>query len=147
MVHALEEIHRLLIPNGTLIDIHPVLKAPLIEVFQHGRVLFAEPNPEYTTGEDYRQAEMALSQVVQRRLFVVERSKEFDFLVYGSSFAELRDYVAEANAYEETSKDEVAVRREALLAARVEQIMQTAVDGAEVATHERVRISRLRRIA
>ena len=145
MVHALEEIHRLLIPNGTLIDIHPVLKAPLIEVFQHGRVLSAEPNPEYT-GEDYRQAEMALTQVIQRRLFVLERSEEFDFLVYGSSFAELRDYVAEANAYEETSNDEEAVRREALLAARVEQIMQTAGDGAEVATHERARISRLRRI-
>lgn len=146
MVHALEQIHRLLIPNGTLIDIHPVLKAPLLEVFQHGRVLFAEPNPEYT-GEDYRQAEMALTQVIQRRLFVLERSEEFDFLVYGSSFAELQDYVAEANAYEEISIDEVAVQREALLAERVEQTMQTAGDGAEVATHERARISRLRRIA
>ncbi len=145
MVHALEEIHRLLIPNGTLIDIHPVLKSPIIEVFQHGRVLFAEPNPEYT-GEGYRQADMALMQVIQRRLFVVKRSKEFDFLVYGSSFAELRDYVEEANAYEEASKDEVAAQREALLAARVEQTMQTAGDGAEVTTHERARISRLRRI-
>ena len=45
MVHALEEIQRLLRPGGSLIDIHPFPEVPLIEVYQGGRVLFAEPQP------------------------------------------------------------------------------------------------------
>jgi len=44
MVHALEEIQRLLRPDGSLIDIHPVLEAPLIEAYQGDRVLLAEPS-------------------------------------------------------------------------------------------------------
>ena len=74
MVHALEDIQRLLRPDGCLIDIHPVLEAPLIEVYQGVRVLFVEPYPGYDYEEDLRQAEDALAQIVQRRLFVVERS-------------------------------------------------------------------------
>ena len=145
MVHALEEIHRLLRPDGSLIDIHPILEAPLIEVFQGGKVLFAEPIPvrDY---EDYRQAEDALAQIVLRRLFVIVHSGEFDFLTYGSSVAELRDFVAEANAYDDRPKDAAVATREAELAARVEEIMQAAGEGAEVAYHERGRIARLTRL-
>jgi SAM-dependent methyltransferase len=145
MVHALEEIHRLLRPDGNLVDIRPVVEAPLIEVHQGGRVLFAQPNPDYSA-EDYRQADNALAQVIQRRFFVLERSRQFDFLVYGSSVAELRAYIAEANAYEDGSKDEAAAAREAERVARVEGIMQGAGEGAEVATHERANIARLRAI-
>lgn len=145
MVHALEEIHRLLRPDGKLIDIHPVVEAPLIEVHQGGRVLFAQPNPDYSA-EDYRQADNALAQAIRRRFFVVERSGQFDFMVYGSSVAELRDYIAEANAFEDGSKDEAAAAREAERVAQVEGIMQGAGEGAEVATHERAHIAWLRAI-
>lgn len=141
MVHALEEIHRLLRPDGSLIDIHPVLEAPLIEVYEGAKVLFAEPSPDYSV-EDYRQAEHALAMIVQRRLFFVERSGEFDFLTYGSSAAELRDFMAKANAYDDTPKDEAVAAREVELYARVEEIMQ-ASEGVEVAYHERARIARL----
>ena len=143
MVHALEEIQRLLRPDGSLIDIHPVLEAPLIEAYQGGKVLFAEP-VLFRDYEDDRQAEDALAQIVQRRLFVIERSSEFDFLTYGSSVAELRDFMTKANAYDERPKDEAVVAREAEQSARVEEIMQTAGGGAEVAYHERGRIARLR---
>jgi hypothetical protein len=145
MVHALEEIHHLLKPDGNLVDIRPVVEAPLIEVYQGGRVLFAQPNPDYSA-EDYRQADNALAQAIQRRFFVLERSRQFDFLVYGSSVAELRDYVAEANAFEDGPKDEAAAAREAERVARVEGIMQGAGEGAEVATHKRAHIARLRAI-
>ncbi len=143
MVHALEEIRRLLRPGGSLIDIHPVPEAPRIEVYQGSRTLFAEPSPDHTD-EDYRQADEALAQVIQRRLFVVEGSIEFDFLVYGSSVVELRDFMAEANAYDERLKDEAVTAREAELATRVDEIMGAAGEGAEVAYHERGRIARLR---
>jgi hypothetical protein len=145
MVHALEDIHRLLRPGGDLIDIHPVLEAPLVEVYQGGKVIFTESWPDYS-GEDYRQAEQALAQVVARRLFVIEGSGEFDFLTYGSSVAELRNFLAEAGAYEERPKDDAVVARESELFAHVEEIMQAAGEGAEVADHEKARITRLKPI-
>ena len=43
MVAALEEVHRLLGPSGTLIDIHPVLGTAQVEVHSAGQVIFAEP--------------------------------------------------------------------------------------------------------
>lgn len=144
MVHALEEIHRLLRPDGYLIDIHPVLEAPLIEVHQGAKVVFAEPSPAYDYEEDLQQAERALAQIIQRRLFVLERSGEFDFLTYGSSIAELRDYWARAGAYDESPKDEAVTAREAELYVRVEKVMQAAGQGAEVVGHERGRIARLK---
>lgn len=143
MGHALEQIHRLLRPDGILIDIHPIVEAPLIELYQGGRVLFTEASPDFY-GEDYRQADHALARVLQRRLFVSERSGEFDFLTYGSSVAELREYLATANPYYGSPKDDALAAREAELYARVETIMQAAGEGAEVAYHERARIARLR---
>jgi SAM-dependent methyltransferase len=142
MVHALEEIHRLLKPGGNLIDIHPVAEEPLIEVYQGGRILLAQPYPDYSA-EDCLQADNALAQAVQRGKFVIERSGQFDFLVYGSSVTELLDYVAEANAFADKSKDSAVSLLETELIARVEGIMQTAGEGAEVATHERIHIARL----
>ncbi len=143
MVHALEEIHRLLRPDGYLIDIHPVLGAPSIEVRRGAELLFAEAGPDYWV-EDYRQADHALAQITQRHLFVVERSGEFDFLTYGSSVSELRDFLTEASAYESRPKEEAPVGWDADLTARVEAALQAAGEGAEVVYHERARIARLK---
>jgi hypothetical protein len=106
--------------------------------------VFAEPSPAYDYEEDLREAERALAQVVQRGLFVIERSGEFDFLTYGSSVAELRDFMAKANAYEDNPKDEAAVAAEAKLYAGVDELMQASGEDAEVAYHERARIARLK---
>lgn len=145
MVHALEEIQRLLKPGGCLIDIHPVREAPLIKVCQGDKTLFVESSPVYSE-EDYRQADDALAQVVRRRLFVVAGSSAFDFLVYGSSVAELADFLAQANAYDDRPADEAVTAREAELAARVEASLRAAGVGAEVAYHERGRMACLRPI-
>jgi len=144
MVHALEEIRRLLRPGGSLIDIHPVQEAPLTEVYQRGRVLFAEPRVAYDYDEDIHQAEQALTQCVRRRLFDREHSREFDFLTYGSSVPELRDFLEQANAFHESSIDDAEATREAVFYDRVEGIMKAAGKGAKVAIHERVRIARLK---
>jgi len=76
----------------------------------------------------------------------VVRSGQIDFLIYGSSVAELRDFMAEASAHRDRPTDEVVAAREAELAARVEAIMRAAGEGAEVAHHERARLARLRPI-
>jgi SAM-dependent methyltransferase len=143
MVHALEEIYRLLKPGGDLIDIHPVPEGYLIKAFQGERILFAERKRE-TCSEDVLQAENAIAEIVNRDLFTIEKTAEFDFLIYASSVPELRDHLAELDAFEDAPLDESTVAREEFLYAKVEEIMQASGAGAEVAIHERVRIARLK---
>ena len=143
MVHTLEQIHRLLKPDGCLIDIHPILEAPLIKVYQGSMVLFVEPDPSYDYESDLRQAEDALAEVAQRRLFVLERSTEFNLITYASSITEFRDFWAQAGAYDDSPKEGAVEARVTETDARVEAIMRTAAEGAEVAYHERARITRL----
>lgn len=143
MDHAFEEIRRLLKPAGFLIDIHPIPEGYFIEVNQGGKVLFSERKRE-TCSEDVLHAEDALERAVERGLFTVETSDEFDFLTYGSSVSELRAYWAELNAYEKGSKDEALVAREEDLYAQVENLMKVSGAGVEVAIHEKARIARLR---
>lgn len=145
MVHALEEIHRMLKPDGRLIDIHPMLEMPLIEGHQGDRILFVEPQQRSTDDiEIIGLAEEALAQIVQRDMFVIESSGSFDYLTYCPSTAELSDFLAKPSGVHETIKDEAEVAREAEQIARVEAIMQTAGEGAEIAFHEKGRIARLR---
>ena len=142
MVHALEGIERLLRPDGSLIDIHPVLEAPLVEVHAGG-VAFAESSPSYDYEEDLRQAEAALARIVERGMFVTDRGHEFDFLTYGSSVAELCDFMAEAGAYDDRPEDSAVVARKAELYARVDEVMRASGDRVEVAFHEKARMARL----
>lgn len=143
MVHALEEIHRLLRPHGRLIDIHPVRDAPVIKVIRAGKVLFAEAVPAHDD-EDYRQADAAVAKAVRRRLFAVERRTTFDFPTYAASIGELREYLEDANAYEDRADNRATAAQQAALAARVEQAIRAAGKGAEVVHHEWARIARLR---
>jgi hypothetical protein len=143
MVHALEGIKRLLRADGALVDIHPVLEAPLIEVRSGGAIRFAEPYPGYDYEEDLRHAEGSLDRVVQRGLFTIGRSREFDFLTYGSSVAELRDFIAEVGEYDDRPEDEAVIARKAELYARVDAVMRASGEEAEVVSHERGRMTRL----
>ena len=60
MVHALEKFQRLLKSDGCLIDIQPLIEAPLIKVFQGNTAVFVEPDPSYDYEEDLRQADAVL---------------------------------------------------------------------------------------
>lgn len=139
MVHALEEIHRLLRTGGTLIDINPVPEVALIEVIHGGEVLFAKPEPESDT-QAAEHADQALRQVSERGLFFLEDATEFDFLVYASTVRELLDFLAEANAHE---GDMIQDASESEFCRHVEEIVRAAGDGAEVAFYERARVTRL----
>jgi len=145
MVHALENIHRLLKLNGRLIDIHPFAEAPLIEIHQGGKIVFAEPVPASAV-EDIQHAENALAHVIQLGLFAVERASEFDFRIYASSVTELRDFLVEADAYDDSPPDEAIAAQEQELAARVEGLLRATGEGAEVAHYEQVHIARLARL-
>ena len=142
MVHALEEIRRLLKLDGVLVNILPVPEGYFIEVHHDGRTLFAERKRE-TLSEDVLRAEAAINQVLDRGLFVIDQKDEFDFRTCGSSVSEVRAYWEEQNAYEEEPKAKDILAREENLYAQVEEILDELGEGAEVVFRERVRIARL----
>jgi hypothetical protein len=142
MVHALQEVQRLLKSDGRLIDIQPLIEAPLLKIYQGNSVIFVEPDPSYDYEEDLRQADAALTQVIQRGPFVIEERSEFDFLTHGSSAQELLAFWGRASVDDDISEDPAEQRIKEVYA-RVEEIRQAAGQGAEVALHERARILRL----
>lgn len=146
MVHALEEIHRLLKPTGALIDIHPVSESSPIEIHRSGKIDLVGDLSVRQWCTDFQQADNALSEVVQRGLFAVEQEAVFDSLTYYTSAGEMRTSLRESIdkfARDAQLADEAVLHAEAL-AARAEELMRTAVSGAELILRERTHISRLK---
>jgi hypothetical protein len=89
-------------------------------------------------------ADEALAHVAARGLFVLERQMESDFRVYGSSGDELGDFLAEADAHSNQACEDACDAFTSELFARVDRNMAGQAGAAEVAYHERARITRLR---
>ena len=146
MVHALEEIHHLLKPNGVLIDIHPVSEPSSIEIHQPGKVDLVGRLSVRQWCFEFEQADIALAEIVKRRMFTVERNALFDLPTHYSSAAELGTDLKESVevfARDAQAAIEPLPHIEALTA-RAEELMRAAVSGAELIVHERTHISRLR---
>ena len=143
MVHALENIQRLLKPDGCLIDIHPVRKAPLIQIQRGSDLLFAQSDPGYDYDEGLRHADDALEEVLRGSLYLVEGKNEFELVTYASSVSEMRDYWAKYGAFDDEPKDDVITTRQNAVYAGADEIMRNA-PGAEIIYHERARMTRLR---
>lgn len=143
MVHALEEVKRLLRRDASLIDIHPVREAPVFEVHTADGVVFAERSASFDYDDDLRQAEDALSRAIESAIFLLDRSQEFEFVTYASSVVELRDFFAVAGAYDEAPREEATEARVQEVYARVEDVMRTSGESAKVAHREPARMTRL----
>ena len=146
MVHALEEIHRLLKPTGILIDIHPVAESSPIELHQDEKIDLVGSLSVRQWCIDYQQADSALAEIARRGLFAVEREAVFDSLTHYSSVEELRTEQINAIAKfaRDTNSAGEGVPDVEALAAQAEELMQSAASGAELIIRERVHISRLR---
>ena len=146
MVHALEEIHRLLKPNGALIDIHPVSEPSRIEIHQPGKVDLVGRLAVRQWCFEFEQADIALAKIVKRGIFTVERNALFDLPTHYASAAELGTDLKES--IEIFARDAQAAIEPLphiqALSARAEELMQAAGSGAELIVHERTYISRLR---
>ena len=148
MVHALEEIRRLLKPNGALIDIHPVSEPSRIEIRQAKKVDLVGILSVRQWCFEFEQADIALAEIIQRGRFSVERNALFDLPTYYTSAAELGTDLKESIevfARDAQAAIEPLPHIEALTA-RAEELMRAAVNGAELIVHERTHISRLRPI-
>ena len=143
MVHALEEIHRLTRPAGTVIEIHPAaVEFPLLEVRLNEELSFSEDDPGFDYGEDSLHAETAVATVVGRGLFVLEDRRRFELRTHASSLEELRDHWAVADAYDPEEKEETLARRREEMYARAHEVLGRS-PGAELVFVEPAMMSRL----
>lgn len=138
MVHALENSWRLLKPDGRLIDIHPLEDPPPIEVHLAEEVILAGWLREINDYVEYVQADEALSQVIERGVFSLERRDTFLYKIHAETIWALRDYLAENN------RD--AYIDDAVLA-RADELMRTIVEEQEIVMSSGMQISLLRPIA
>jgi hypothetical protein len=142
MVHALEEIHRVTRPAGTVIEIHPALEFPFLEARANEELLFSENDPGFDYEEDSRLAEAAVATVVGRGVFVLEKSRRFELRTHASSLKELRDHWAVADAYDPEEKEETLARRQEEMYARAQDVLERS-PGAELVYVEPATMSRL----
>ena len=142
MVHALEQIHRLLRRPGTLIEIHPALEVPFVEVWSNAELSFREDDPGFDYEDDLRSAEEAVKSVVERGVFVLEESRRFEFRIHAPSLRELRAHWAVADAYITEEKEETLARLAEEMYTRADEVLERS-PGAELVYVEPATISRL----
>lgn len=146
MVHALEEIHRLLKPGSFLIDIHPVAEHSSVEIHQNGKIDLAGHLKVHQWCIDFEQADEALTEIVQRGMFIVEQKGMFDTLTHYDSAEEMSVSIKESiQKYTRVAEPvEEEVQHVEALASRADELMSAAAEGAELVLREKDHISRLK---
>jgi hypothetical protein len=142
MVHALEQIHRLLRRAGTLIEIHPALEVPFVEVRSNGELSFREDDPGFDYEDDLRSAEEAVKAVVGQGVFVLQERRRFELRTHASSVKEFQDHWAVVEAYDPEEMEEALVRRQDEMFARSHEVLERS-PGAELVYVEPATMSRL----
>jgi hypothetical protein len=142
MVHALEQIHRLLRRGGTLIEIHPALEVPFVQVRSNGELSFREDDPGFDYEDDLRSAEEAVATVIGRGVFVLHGRRRFELRTHATSVRELRDHWAVVGAYDPEEKEQALVRRQDEMYARAHEVFDRS-PGAELVYVEPATMSRL----
>ncbi len=144
MVHALEEIHRLLKPAGTLIEIHPAVDAPpFVEVRSNEELLFSEEDPVFDYEEDLRHADAAVESVLDRDVFALENRRRFELRTYATSVQEMRDHWALVGAYDPEEPEETLLRRRDEMYARAAAALDAASPAPDLVYVEPAQMSRL----
>jgi hypothetical protein len=97
----------------------------------------------YDYDDDLQLADAALASAIDVGWFVLDRSHEFEFATTASSVAELREFFATSNAYEDGPIDEATEARIDALYARGDDLMRSSGANARVVHRERTRMTRL----
>jgi hypothetical protein len=135
MVHALEHIHRLLKPDGRLIDIHPQDQPCTIEVRIGNELLGVGWLKHETEYLPYQQANEAIADVIYRGWFAIEHQGCFTYFYHAETIHALREHLTEVST--SYSVDD-------LVALRADELMRTIETDKEVIMKEPVSIMRLR---
>jgi SAM-dependent methyltransferase len=96
MVHALKEIHRVLAPDGVLIDLRPLAGSWPVEVASGREVKEAGRVSDMPVGlEDDKAANESIAQAASQDRFAREREEFFSFFYYWDSPNEMQAYIEE----------------------------------------------------
>lgn len=143
MVHALEEIHRLLQPTGTLIEIHPAVEPPpFVEVRSGGTVSLSEKDPAFDYADDSVHAEAAVATVAERGMFAADEPRPFELRTHAASVAEMKGYWSVYGAYDPEEREESLVRRKDEMYERAAEAMER-FPGSEIVFVEPAMMTRL----
>ena len=86
-MHALRHVHQLVVPGGTLVDIHPVTEE---QVEADGNVVGVIREPEWLT-VDLPNSEVAVQQMIGEGLYVLGAHTEYDVMQHFDNPDELID--------------------------------------------------------
>ena len=96
MVHALSEIRRVLVPNGTLIDLRPILDHWQIEVTSAQETLETGHIQDLPLGlADDKAANQSIAQAEQNGWFLREAGDFFSFRYSWDSPSEMEEWIEE----------------------------------------------------
>jgi SAM-dependent methyltransferase len=96
MVHALNEIHRVLAPDGIMIDLRPLAGNWPMEVATSRDFLEAGRVSDSPTGlEDDRAANESMTKAGTQKWFIRQREEYFPFFYYWDSPNEMKEYIDE----------------------------------------------------
>ncbi len=90
-MHALRHVHELLVPGGTMLDLHPVTEQ---QVEAKGRVVGVIREPEFVD-RDLPNAEAGIEQVIAEGLYALEAEVDFDVLQHFDTAQDLLEKEAE----------------------------------------------------
>ncbi len=96
MVHALEEIHRTLKPNGPLIDLRPVEDHWAVEIVSStGWQLAGRLTDVPIAVADDEAAFNAMREAESRSWYIKEKEEEFAFFYYWDTPSEMKEFMDE----------------------------------------------------
>lgn len=107
MVHALQEIWRVLLPNGQLIDLRPRATNWPLEVVVDGQVMFAGKVDNAPFVPDDSAAERAIKGAVHEGRFSLEQQASFACASYWDTLEDMLTYYAESDSPPLTIPDDV----------------------------------------
>ena len=84
-MHALGHVHELLVPGGTMVDLHPLTEE---QVESEGRVIGVVEDPEFAS-IDLPNADARLRDAIRVGLYALEAEMEFDVLQHFDRVEEL----------------------------------------------------------
>jgi hypothetical protein len=130
MVDALRRAHRIVTPEGCIVDLHPTATCARVEVGTRrtGRVAAGDAPRRHAA------ATAALAFIVEEGLLAIEAAMEFAFYTYGDSLDELATHITE-NWKNARIDEETLTRTRQVLRAERREIPRV---------REQVRITRLR---
>jgi hypothetical protein len=110
MVDALRRAHRMVKPDGVVVDLHPSASPAAVEVGATITGHIVSPDAK----DRHAAAGVALGAVLDARLFAVDGTTTFTFHTYADAIDELREYVEENWRDSRIEDDTVDRTREAL---------------------------------